>query len=155
MSEITIRTPTRKDIELAYDLFRRTSGSERYEEWQSALNSYLGGSPDDWVGRDPLFARVAEVEGKVVGLMLMNVITWELGRTKSGWIDILAVDPDYRGKGVGRRMAESLFDYFKSKGIERVYTTARWDDVELISFLRRRGFDRSVEIILKKELREA
>jgi ribosomal protein S18 acetylase RimI-like enzyme len=40
----------------------------------------------------------------------------------TGWIEVLGVDPDYRGLAAGRRMAEAMLDHFRRLGVPRVRT---------------------------------
>jgi len=100
--------------------------------------------------RDEEACFVAENEGKVVGCMISYIITAGFGIAKSAWIATLGVDPNCMGQGIGARLAEEIFKYYKAKGIENVYTSVRWDSSDMLSFFKTLGFDRSNFINLRK-----
>ena len=95
---------------------------------------------------------VAEVSGRVVGYMISYIVYGGYGLEKSAWIALLGVDPKYMGQGVGKRMAEQIFEVYQEKGISQIYTSVRWDSVDLLSFFKTLGFERSHFINLKKML---
>ena len=71
---------------------------------------------------------------------------------ESAWIAVLGVESQYMGQGIGKRMAEEIFRFYKEKGIENIYTSVRWDSTDLLSFFKTLNFDRSNFINLKKVL---
>jgi len=93
---------------------------------------------------------VAERAGKVVGFMISYILTAGFGMAKSAWIATLGVDPNCMGQGIGAALAEEIFSYYKSQGIENVYTSVRWDSADMLSFFKTLGFDRSNFINLRK-----
>ena len=93
---------------------------------------------------------VAESDGKVVGFMISYILTAGFGMAKSAWIATLGVDPNCMGQGIGANLAEEIFKYYKSQGIENVYTSVRWDSTDMLSFFKTLGFDRSNFINLRK-----
>jgi ribosomal protein S18 acetylase RimI-like enzyme len=95
---------------------------------------------------------VAESEGRIVGFMVSYILTAGFGMAKSAWIATLGVSPNHMGEGIGARLAEEIFKYYKAKGIENVYTSVRWDSTDLLSFFKTLGFDRSNFINLRKVL---
>jgi ribosomal protein S18 acetylase RimI-like enzyme len=95
---------------------------------------------------------VAESQGQIVGFMVSYILTAGFGMAKSAWIATLGVSPNHMGEGIGARLAEEIFKYYKAKGIENVYTSVRWDSTDLLSFFKTLGFDRSNFINLRKVL---
>ncbi len=95
---------------------------------------------------------VAELDGRVIGFMISYILTFGFGIEKSAWIATLGVDPEFMGQGIGERLAREIFTLYKKEGIERVYTSVRWDSTDLLSFFKTLGFDRSKFINLKKDL---
>jgi len=93
---------------------------------------------------------VAERENKVVGFMISYILTAGFGMPKSAWIATLGVDPNCMGQGIGARLAAEIFKYYKTRGIEVVYTSVRWDSTDMLSFFKTLGFDRSNFINLRK-----
>lgn len=95
---------------------------------------------------------IAEHQGKIVGFMISYILTAGFGETKSAWIATVGVDPDFMGQGIGAEMARKIFEIYKAAGIEKVYTSVRWDSTDLLSFFKTLGFDRSEFINLKKTI---
>lgn len=96
---------------------------------------------------------VAEVEGEVVGYMMGYTLYGGFGLEKSAWISTLGVDPRYMGQGIGKRLAEEILEVCRKRGIDNILTSVRWDSVDLLSFFKTLGFDRSDFINLQKGLR--
>ncbi len=95
---------------------------------------------------------VAEIDGKIVGYMISYILYGGFGLDKSAWIAILGVDPKYMGQGIGKKLAEEILLAYRESGISHIFTTVRWDSVDLLSFFKTLGFDRSNFINLKKTL---
>jgi ribosomal protein S18 acetylase RimI-like enzyme len=98
------------------------------------------------------FGFVAVRDGKVVGFVLGEVKGEGFGVPQSGWIEVVGVDPQAMGQGVGKSMIEKLFAAFRTKGIANVYTTVRWDAADMLSFFKAVGFGRSDFINLTRQL---
>jgi len=65
---------------------------------------------------------VVEAEGKIVGL---GELEQDPNRPKNKWIKHVSVDPEYRGRGVGRELLEVIFKYAKENGFtleESIYS---------------------------------
>lgn len=95
---------------------------------------------------------VATINGVIVGFLISHTLILGFGVEKSAWIAVLGVDPDFMGMGIGDRMAEETVALYKSKGIERLYTSVQWHTADMLSFFRTQGFEKSNHINLKKEL---
>ena len=95
---------------------------------------------------------VAEHQGRVVGFMISYTLSGGFGIDKSAWIAMVGVDPKYMGKGIGKKLAEEICDYYMKRGIDNVYTSVRWDSTDLLSFFKTLKFDRSNFINLRKVL---
>jgi len=95
---------------------------------------------------------VAEKEGQVVGFIIGEMKGEGFGLEKSGWLEVVMVHPRYMGTGTGHALARKLFDYFRRKGIRDVHTTVLWDAVDMLSFFKSLGFDRSTFINLIKHV---
>jgi ribosomal protein S18 acetylase RimI-like enzyme len=95
---------------------------------------------------------VAEKEGKVVGFIIGEIKGEGFGMEKSGWLEVVMVHPGHMGTGIGYAMAHKLFDYFKRREIRDVHTSVQWDSVDMLSFFKSLGFDRSTFINLIKHV---
>ena len=102
---------------------------------------------------DPLMNLGAEIDGRLVGFIFAEVRLWEFGRgEKTGWIKVLGVDPEYQGRGIGRKLGENLLSHFQRKNIKKVRTLVEWHEGNLISYFKSLGFDILNMIPLEKEL---
>ena len=95
---------------------------------------------------------VAELDNEVVGFMISYTILAGFGIDKSAWISMLGVEPKHMGKGIGKKLAQTMFEFCKEKGINNIYTSVPWDSTDMLSFFKTLDFDRSNFINLRKTL---
>ena len=95
---------------------------------------------------------VAEINGQVVGYVISYILSGIFGIEKSGWIALIGVDPKYMDQGIGKRLADEIFQFYKGIGINNIFTTVRWDSTDLLSYFKTLGFDRSSYINLSKTI---
>jgi ribosomal protein S18 acetylase RimI-like enzyme len=107
---------------------------------------------EEQVRKDEDASFVAEIGGKVVGYMISYIVFGGFGLEKSAWIATLGVDPKFMGQGIGKTLAEEILRVYQQKGIHHIFTSVRWDSLDLLSFFKTLGFDRSSFINLRKEL---
>jgi ribosomal protein S18 acetylase RimI-like enzyme len=112
---VRIRPLDELDISDIVAIDEKISGRYRPEAWERQIGYYLR--------RDPESSVVAEVDGKVAGFMLGEVRSGEFGLEEpTGWIEVLGVDPAYRGKAIGRNLAEAILEHFRRRGAHSVRT---------------------------------
>jgi len=95
---------------------------------------------------------VASMDNRLVGFIIGEIKGESFGLEQSGWIEVVGVHSSHMGTGIGRILAEKLFEFFEKKGIRDIYTTVRWDAGDMLSFFKAIGFDRSTFINLRKHL---
>jgi len=95
---------------------------------------------------------VATRDNKVIGFVIGEVKGEGFGLEQSGWIEVVEVHPSQMGVGIGHALSHRLFQYFKKRGVRDVYTAVRWDAVDMLSFFKSIGFDRSEFINLIRHL---
>jgi ribosomal protein S18 acetylase RimI-like enzyme len=133
-SDVRIRPLDELDISAITGIDEKISGQYRPEVWERRVGYYLRRDPDSCV--------VAEAGGRVVGFMLGEIRSGEFGLDEpTGWIEVLGVDPDARGRSIGRRMAEAMLDYFRTQGAHSVRTLVDGDREELSGFFSSLGFE--------------
>ncbi|MCD4741393.1 MAG: GNAT family N-acetyltransferase [Desulfobacteraceae bacterium] len=98
------------------------------------------------------FNIVGLVDNKVIGYMISNVLHAGFGLDKSAWIISMGVDPDYMGRGIGKELANKILETYKSQNIDYVFSSVAWDSIDLLSFFKTLGFERSEFINLRKKL---
>jgi ribosomal protein S18 acetylase RimI-like enzyme len=94
----------------------------------------------------------AFIEGRAVGFVISEIMSNSFGIDQAGWIKNMGVDSKYMGEGIGQTLAKHLFEAYKKRKIFELYTAAQWDAVDLLSFFKLIGFDRSNFINLRKKL---
>jgi predicted N-acetyltransferase YhbS len=102
------------------------------------------------VKKDNRVSFVAELDGKVVGFIITYILYGGFGLEKSAWIGLFGVEPKYMGSGIGKRMAREVFDELTKMNIKNIFTSVKWDSVDLLSFFKSLGFDRCEFINLRK-----
>ena len=141
---ITVRRMRTQDADAVLRIDEKITGTPHEAQWESRII--------DQLTRNPLGCLVAEMKGKVVGFIFGEIRGWEFAIPKTGWIEIVGVDPEYQGKGVARALIEKLHIYFRNHNIDRVMTMVNWNDAGLVSFFCALGFERSAFIILDKKV---
>lgn len=133
-AEVRVRALEDTDIGDITALDEKLGGAYRPEVWERRLGYYLR--------RDPETSSVAEAGGRVIGFMLGDVRAGEFGLEEpTGWIEVLGVDPEYRGSAVGRRLAERVMASFAAQGAQSVRTLVDEDMPEIGDFFSALGFE--------------
>ena len=76
--------------------------------------------------------------GEVDGVVVASVMAGYEGRR--GWINLLAVDPEHRHHGYGRRMMEAAHERLAALGCPKVNVQIRYWNAEAIAFYERLGY---------------
>lgn len=131
---LVVRPVNELDLDGIVEIDEIISGEYRPEIWEERVSYYLR--------RDPDASQAALLDGKVVGFMLGEVRSGEFGEEQlTGWVEVMGVDPEYRGHAIGRRLAEALFDHFRDLGATSVRTLVDEDMSELADFFAALGFE--------------
>lgn len=111
----------------------RIGGQYRPEIWEDRVGYYLR--------RDPDASQVAEVDGKVVGFMMGDIRNGEFGiEESSGWIERFGIDPDFRGRDLGKLLFAAVTAHFEEQGVRTVRTLVNEKDEGVSGFLQAMGF---------------
>ena len=131
---VMVRCLDTVDIGDVVRIDEKITGRYRPDEWDQRIGYYLR--------RDPDAALVAVVDGEVAGFMLGEVRSGEFGLDEAtGWIEVLGVDPDQRGRAIGRRLGEAILDHFKGSGATSVRTLVDEDMEGIAGFFSSLGFE--------------
>ncbi len=77
------------DLDAIVEIDRKVLGKEREEYWRSKIERLNSSGP--------LPCLVAEIDGKVIGVVMGEVSGWEFGVPDTiGWISTIGVDPAYQ-----------------------------------------------------------
>lgn len=104
---VTTRLLTIEDYDSVYALWNSVPGMglNDYDDSYEGIKRYIERNPDT--------SFVAEDDGKIIGVILAG----HDGRR--GFIYHLAVLPEYRNRGIGKKLAQLALDALKEKGISK------------------------------------
>jgi ribosomal protein S18 acetylase RimI-like enzyme len=94
--------------------------------------------------RDPELFLVAEENERIVGAVLGSY------DGINGWIQHMAVHPDFQGQGVGTRMLTELEKRFKAVGCRKLNVLFLSDSPELKAFYEKAGFEYRQVALMEK-----
>jgi ribosomal protein S18 acetylase RimI-like enzyme len=115
--------------------------------WQRTEGMGLGswdeaGPIGQFLERNPGLSVVAEADGRLVGAVLCG----HDGRR--GFLYHLAVDREFRGQGLGRKLAESCLDRLRALGLTRCHIVAYQSNAEGRRFWQHLGFRERPELLI-------
>ncbi|MEW5912026.1 MAG: GNAT family N-acetyltransferase [Thermodesulfobacteriota bacterium] len=93
---------------------------------------------------------VAELDGDAVGFILGEIKIGGFGTELSGWLEVVGVEPEHMGAGVGAALAGELFEELARRGVKEALTAVRWDRGDMLAFFKKVGFDQSPFINLRR-----
>ncbi len=133
-SAITVRPVEPADQDAIVRIDEKLSGQTRKAYWRQRLEIAAL--------RPPWMSLVAETDGRLVGFLFGWVGESEFGITRStGWVDLIGVDPPYRGRGVARALLRRFVDSGRElRAIERVSTLIDLAQPDVREFFARVGF---------------
>jgi ribosomal protein S18 acetylase RimI-like enzyme len=144
VDNLIIRRLKKEDAEAICEIYLAITRTTSIDDFRKILSS------QDQKNEDASF--VAEINGKLIGYLISYTLIGGFGIAKSAWVANLGVHPKHMGQKIGEKMAEETFRHYRKNGIKDIYTSVRWDSVDLLSFFKTLGFDRSNFINLKRNL---
>jgi GNAT superfamily N-acetyltransferase len=103
IQELKIRIVTQKDLPVIDEIDKRITGRENVSRDRRALSSHF------WTYY-PALTFVGEFNGKIVGFVVGTLGGPEYSLPMCGWINIVGVDPEYQGQGVGKALVQRFID---------------------------------------------
>ena len=135
-TEVSIRRMTRNDIHEVLVLDRIIRSTERDVIGYEDIASANPGTPPD-------LSFVAEIGDRMVGFSINRSMYLMVPLTEVCIIHAILVHPDYRGRGIGRKLIEALLNHCQTEGIDTVRALIPEDDKELQALFERQDFQRS------------
>jgi GNAT superfamily N-acetyltransferase len=141
---IDIRSLSGESPERILDLWRRAGlpHRPRGRDHPDALREEVRRNADIALG--------AYVDDRLVG----TVLGTDDGR--KGWVNRLAVDPDYRGRGIATRLLSEVEAALRRRGRRIIATLVEDWNTESLRFFRRRGYHlhEDIHYLTKRESEE-
>jgi GNAT superfamily N-acetyltransferase len=134
------------DLDAVVRIDEKLTGQTRKDYWRTRF--------DIASLRPPWMSSVAEHDGRVVGFLFGWVGESEFGVAgPTGWIDLVGVDPAYRGRGVARALVERFTDSGRQlRAIRKVATLIDLAQADVREFFVRRGFRHGPMVQLERSL---
>lgn len=86
---------------------------------------------------------IAECEGTLVGFILAKLEYAGYPAIGTGIVFLVAVNPDYQQKGIGTMLLDALEKYSRSKGINAIRVVVPQNDIKMIRYFTKAGFNKS------------
>lgn len=83
---------------------------------------------------------IAEVEGKGVGFLIAHQAYEGEPVKEAGLIQVIGIDPDHWGQGIGSMLVKALEENCKSKGIKQVRVMVKYEGGQLQKFFKIIGY---------------
>lgn len=95
------------------------------------------------VGQGHAIALVAELDGRVVGVVTGHLFQSIHATPVTAWLTTLVVSSAARSRGVGRRLAAAVEDWARQAGVARLSVTSGIHRDDAHAFYERIGYTRS------------
>jgi len=146
---VDVRILRRDDLSEIRRIDRRLTGRDRGGYLEQVVDEALGDS-------GVRVSLVARVDGIVRGFVMAKTDFGDFGRAEPvAVIDTIGVDPDTPGRGIGSALLSQLFVNLQALHVERVETIVSRDNLDLLGFFYRSGFNASERLGLVKRLGRA
>jgi len=90
--------------------------------------------------RNPRGFKVVEKKQKIVGYVIAEVVTQRNKKRREGHLLNLAVDPEFRRRGVGTMMLEEITEHLQQENAAAIWLETRASNSAAINFYLKMGF---------------
>ncbi len=143
---IHIRNLDKTDLGSIVNIEERVTGVARPGYWEKKIEIAEAIRPH-WA------SLVAEVDNRVTGFILGRAGELEFGLPGSvAWIEIIGVDPAYRGQGIGRSLIEKFAESAEDHGIRSIFTLVDHSNSEIERFFNQLGFAKGKMLHFQKDI---
>lgn len=144
--DIIARSLTLEDLPALVRIDEHITGRTRRQWFEGKLERALSES-------DIQISLGAEMDGMLVGAMLGSMHYGEFGQPEPiAVLDTVLVDREFSGRGIASVLLEQFTKNLHALRIERIRTEVSWDDEELVSFFRKKGFVPLPRLVLEVEV---
>jgi GNAT superfamily N-acetyltransferase len=146
-TSVTVRSVEPSDLDAILRIDEKLTAQTRKDYWRTRL--------DIAALRPPWMSSVAELDGRLVGFLFGWVGESEFGIAgPTGWIDMIGVDPAYRGRKVGQALVERFVQGGQElRAIQKVATLIDLAQADVREFFTRLGFHHGPMIHMEKPVR--
>jgi [ribosomal protein S18]-alanine N-acetyltransferase len=90
-----------------------------------------------WMGYNPDFCMVAEIDGRIVGDMICRILRYKLDLASC------AIHPDYRRYGIGSALLKEMETLARKFGVRKIELQVRKTNSSGLAFWQKMGFEES------------
>ena len=132
--KVSVRSLRPGDLEGVISIDAKATGRRRVEYFKLKLQMAMNETGVE-------VSLAAEIDEMFVGFLIARVYYGDFGIAEpSAVLEVMGVNPDFRGVGVGHALLEQLATNLLGLGVGTVSTEVNWDDPRMIAFLQREGF---------------
>ena len=144
--KIDIRNLEKEDLSAIVNIEERVTGVARKGYWGKRIEISEAIRPH-WA------SLVAEINRQVVGFILGRAAELEFGLPSTvAWIEMIGVDPAFRGQGIGRALIERFTASAEDHDIKTVFTLVTSDNQRMGDFFKHVGFIQGKMLHFQKEI---
>jgi predicted N-acetyltransferase YhbS len=146
--ELTIRNLSAEDGARLVKMDEAASGRRREAWYEGRLHRALEES-------DIQVSLGAEADGTLVGAIMGTVQFGEFGQAEpTAILDTVLVDSEFGRKGVASAMLGQLLENLAGLRIGRLRTQLAWDELDLMAFFGKSGFQPAPRLVLELDVEE-
>ena len=144
--QFLIRSMRSDDLDAIIRIDAKLTGRNRRDYFDAKLKEVM-------VETGVRVSLVAEIDDSPVGYVMARVDFGEFGRTETtAVIDTLGVNPGHAHNGVAQGLLSQLMVNLGALHVERIRTSARWNNHQLLGFLGQQGFSPAQQLVLTKKI---
>lgn len=153
--DITIRQAKIEDIDVLLGInlssFESNAAYDKYIDMNWVNTDHAKKLFTTAITDEDHYTIMAEAEGKAIGFLLLapKELTYRTGKTIE--LEILAVLPQYRSKGVGSQLVAKAKERAKATGNTTIMVSSYSKNDRAIEFYKREGFE-IIDVSLEYEL---
>jgi ribosomal protein S18 acetylase RimI-like enzyme len=143
---IHIRNLDKGDLSSIVAIEERLTGVARRDYWEKRIEISEAIRPH-WA------SLVAEVDNRVAGFVFGRAGELEFGLPGTvAWIEIIGVEPAYRGQGIARALLQQLTESAEDHGVKTIFTLVDNGNSDMERFFSRLGFAKGKMLHFQKEI---
>lgn len=143
---VHIRNLEKSDLSSIVNIEERVVGVARPDYWKKRIDLSEAIRPH-WA------SLIAEINSQVVGFILGRAGELEFGLPSTvAWIEIIGVDPAYRGQGIARALVKNFLESAEDHDIKTVFTLVNSENGEMAEFFGRMKFSQGKMLHFHKDL---
>jgi len=140
----TVRSMRSDDLDAIIRIDAKLTGRNRRAYFDAKLKEVM-------VETGIRVSLVAEIDGSPAGYVMARVDFGEFGLTETtAVIDTLGVNPGHAHHGVAQALLSQLMVNLGALNVERIRTSVRWNNHQLLRFLDQQGFRPAQKLVLTK-----